>query len=245
MCETALVRASAVRHTEVVRFTPLFIVLCTAPACSSAAASGGQTGEESAGCVVAEQRELGRDEASPIGVVPADVFALVDGPFATRLWWSERAQDSSDGTSTAARLAFIASDEPARFVREEMRGNLEIALGCGTYVAVSGELEFNTDDGSFDERWPATLRAAVSGVAETSVKIDWSALGGDYDFSRLVPEGSTAANGYGSFSFRTEGAKRLAEGTITGIAETRTGDAVGAMDLRVGTIRDDQGGTTQ
>ena len=233
-------QARALRHTEVVRFTPLFIVLCATAGCSSAATSGGQTGEESAGCVVAEQRELGRDEASPIGVVPSDVFALVDGPFVARLWWSDRGLMADDGTSTGAHLAFTPADRPASYVEEDDVSGRESAF-CSAYVRFGGELRFRTEDGSFDEAWDVTLRAKHTGVAEAIVDIGWNKLSGSYDFDRLVPEGHTGGLGYGRFSFEATERGPIAEGTIAGVAERRQGSAVGARTLWVGTIRKDSG----
>lgn len=221
------------------------LVLCLAllPACSSSTTiSGGQTGEEKFGCVPVEERALGRDEVSPIGVAPSDVLALVTEPYDTLLWWSKDGSPESDGTNTGATFSFTPKGAPARYVREEPRGTQELAVDCSAYVVVSAGLEFRTADGAFDETWASALRAEAPTRARAQVTIEWSRLNGSYDFDRIVPEGHTALNGHLSVELSSSGGRRAAVGLVSGLAEVRQGGSVSARYLQVGLIGDDVAG---
>ena len=144
---------------------PLLFSLAALAACSE----GDFRFDDAIGVCDYEDRALGWDEASPAGVVPADLLAVAEGTHDLVGTWV-------DGGATVDATATISRYGDGAIYRENTSG------GCASYVAVPVAFAFETADGAFDEAGAALGVDGAAGGASLLVRADFDpdALGGSY-----------------------------------------------------------------
>jgi hypothetical protein len=183
---------------------PLAHLLCSLAAalccagCGSADASkselppgGGQTGEESFGCLAVERDAVALTEATRLGFSAEQVLAALGSERRLTL---RRANGTT--TSLVVSLAYeggnievqdreYRSDDSAA---EIALASLELAIDCDDILQLEVELRFSTEDGAFDEVWPVALQANSGGSARVYYGLDLAALNGTYQVTEVDPD---------------------------------------------------------
>lgn len=147
------------------------------------AAPGGQTGEETVGCVPVERDALAWNERSPLGFSADELLESLGNERDARLTWS-------DGASTSLELGLERGGGSVEFQRRDEVGDgsgAEIAVECNDVLSIPVVLSFSTGDGAFAEAWPLTLLAETSSRVSASTRIDLDALEGSFTVTELDP----------------------------------------------------------
>jgi hypothetical protein len=197
--------------------------------CSSAMSSGGQTGEEGAGCVAVSTVSLAPGEASVLGFGRTEVLANAGGRRTGELRWAK-------GGTTPLTVTFTPADETASYLDREWRddssGDIETAVGfdCRDVVSVKGTLAFHTEDGAFDESFVVTILATTAGSSAASTPLDFDALTGSYAVTEVDPADYDALSGL--LDLRFEGG--VVGGSLTGMGEvgSKSGGPTGTVSAR-------------
>lgn len=111
--------------------------------------SGGQTGQEiglALPCADVPFEELTADEVSDAGFSAEDLLASTTGTYRAPWHWA-------DGSEAQASLEIASAEGAHRYVTGD-------DAECAGVLWVPVTLRFATEDGSFDETWPAQLRAS-------------------------------------------------------------------------------------
>lgn len=158
---------------------PLLLIWLLLPACQ------GDNKEASTPSCIATETDVALDEVSPLGFAPAEMLAQVPASDAAEFTYA-------DASSTTLSLGF-APGTTATFVDLEAdypdTGEvIDIGVICDDYVAVDVDLDFQTDDGVFDEALSSELHAGADLVVTLHVDLDLAAMGGTFDIGDYTTE---------------------------------------------------------
>ena len=149
-----------------------------------------------------DQREIGLDEATPIGATASELFRWISGPHTEPLGWLSPGPSESyaqvDGFGPEQGSSELQLDfEPigARLVTRSPLDEASVDL-CATSLGLDVNLHLSTASGALDERVQATLEATQAGFATLralylpldSLQGSFTAqisLGPGYDYSQL------------------------------------------------------------
>jgi hypothetical protein len=186
----------------------VLLAIAAAAGCASES-MGGQTGEEGSGCVPVQSTALASDERSALGVSAEQVVAGLGAEHRGQLTYD-------DGTATPVRIAFAYAGGEIAFVEHELRDEqrqerdgevgaepaLEPAAECQDLLRVAGTLDFETEDGAFDETWNVHLDADSPTTASVLHEIDLDALHGSFQVTQLDPDEWGEVDAFLSVRFR-------------------------------------------
>lgn len=189
------------------------LLLVPAPLLASAcgSASGGQTGSESAECVVVESVPIPVDESSPLGFSAKDILAYSEGDFADTMHWS-------DGSASPLTMSVVRNSDVATFAHSEYSGSGEMA--CIEVLTVAATIQASTEDGRLGEVWHGDLASSATGSA--SFVLELTDIAGTLDLGSFVAEPSRydVVRWYVDLQFAPDAAR----GAIYGLAEGMEGD---------------------
>jgi hypothetical protein len=171
------------------------------------------------------------DEASPIGVVPADVLARVPAEESSPLAYE-------NGEATELSLAFSPATS-AEFVDLEAvypegGETIDIAVICDDYVAIATDLAFVTADGRFDEDLSGEIQASAESLGAMWIEFALDAMNGSFDIADFTDVTDyDDARLHAAIAFH-DGAPTSGEiaGDVSGEDEC-TGDECSAWDVGV------------
>jgi hypothetical protein len=145
---------------------------------------GGQTGTETHLCDV-EERALGVDETSPIGISVADIVGALSSESSTE--FAPHSSEGLDSGNVHVRLASVSEHLP-----ERTRFRAADGAECEDDIAFETELSFETEDGAFSEWMPAEVQGTSASAVSVHATLPFAALRGSYEPSRFDPEQYTA-----------------------------------------------------
>lgn len=183
-------------------------------ACGSDAVAppGGQTGEESFGCVTVTEEVVPLAQSTRLGFSGSDMLALVGGERLASLTWSDDTQaDLTIETTSSASTAALRDNEWS----EPQDGREIGSPDCNDALALDATVRFVTADGSFDERFYATLVASTSDRVLVYIAREADEVAGSYRATDAAPTDGRVRL-FWSFEFDSEGVT----GTIDGQVET-------------------------
>jgi hypothetical protein len=151
-------------------------------------APGGQTGEETTGCLPVERDMLAWSERSALGFSADELLNALGSESAARLAWST-------GGSTPLTLAIerAASGSVEFQTRDYVSDGsgaelaMEVATECNDVVAIPVTLSFTTADGAFAEEWPLRLFAESATRVTAFVQVDVADLEGSFTVTQVDP----------------------------------------------------------
>ena len=157
---------------------------------------GGQTGEETVGCLAVESRNLAWSELSPLGFSADGLLNALGAERETRLEWN-------DGSSTRLTLTLERSDGSVAFEEREWvesSSGAEPAIAqvggaedevapfqCNDVVSLPVTLSFATSDGAFAEQLSFRLLAESTTRATGAVTLDTEELTGSFVVTEVDP----------------------------------------------------------
>jgi hypothetical protein len=149
--------------------------------------SGGQTGEEGAGCLPIRRESIALDAPSSLGFSGADVLAMLGAE-------QNRTLSYEGGGTTALQLGIDHDGGSVEFVEREFRrddsgrepaiSDMELAPACDDVLELELTLTFETADGAFDEAWAVRLDADTAGTARVFHVFDPEMISGSYRIDR-------------------------------------------------------------
>jgi hypothetical protein len=157
---------------------------------------GGQTGEETVGCLAVESRNLAWSELSPLGFSADGLLNALGAERETRLAWA-------DGSSTRLTLTLERSEGMVAFEEREWtesRSGAEPAVAqvggadavapvqCNDVVSLPVTLSFATNDGAFAEQLSFRLLAESTTRATGGVTLDAEELTGSFRVTEVDPD---------------------------------------------------------
>jgi hypothetical protein len=182
--------------------------------------AGGQTGEETLGCLPVERQTLEVDEPSALGMSARAVLDSLGTEREATFRWSA-------GPSTTLRIALGVRAGAIEFQTRQWRdsgsgaeGGAELAAAeCNDGLLVPVNLTFETADGAFAETWPVTLDAESAASATVFHRVILDALVGTFQIADLdpVPQGDIAV--YLQLAFR----QGVLSGSVSGNAANQSG----------------------
>ena len=148
-------------------------------------APGGQTGEETVGCLPVERDLLAWSERSALGFSADELLNALGSERRGRLTWQ-------NGTSSPLALTLERASGSVELQQREWvddGSGRELASGgdCNDAVALPVTLGFTTSDGAFAEQWQLTLLAESSAGAAAFVSIDLDSLRGSFTVTQVDP----------------------------------------------------------
>jgi len=165
----------------------LFVAAVISGCSGTSAHTGGQTGEETVGCLPVSSRTLAVDEASPLGFSAADVLTTASGPHGATLTWA-KGGDTPVTVNITARDGVIEYQD--REWRDDGSGTEEapaIGASCPDVVVIPVRLELATEDGAFDEVFDISLEATAVDTSSAWLELDLDALAGTYTVTEVDP----------------------------------------------------------
>jgi hypothetical protein len=151
---------------------------------------GGQTGEETIGCLAVETRALAWSERSPLGFSADELLTALGDERESQL---ERA----GGTRTRLRLRLElerGGGAPQFEEREWVQPNLgaaepaaEISAACDDVISLPATLRFDTNDGAFAEALSLQLLAESRTRATATLSLDPAMLQGTFSATEVEP----------------------------------------------------------
>jgi hypothetical protein len=189
--------------------------------------AGGQTGEETVGCLPVETTNLAWSERSSLGFSADELLNSLGAERRTRLTWD-------DGTSTSLTMTLARASGAPSFQQREWTDDgsgRELAAGpdCNDVVTVPATLTFTTNDGVFAEQWPVTLLADAAGSATGFVQLDLDAVGGSFDVETIDAAEYDDVDVYVNLSFDGD----AWTGTVSGQGTRAQGDTVSATGIDI------------
>ena len=149
---------------------------------------GGQTGEETTGCLPVERDMLAWSERSSLGFSADELLNAVGSESAARLVWS-----SGGNTPLALAIERAASGsvefQTRDYVSDDsgLESATEIGTECNDVVAIPVTLSFTTADGAFAEEWPLTLLAESAMRVSAYAQVDVDDLEGSFSVTQVDP----------------------------------------------------------
>lgn len=139
---------------------------------------GGQTGEETLGCLAVERDALAWSERSALGFSADELLGALGSERQATLTYA-------DGTTTRLQLQLTRAEGDLSFEqREWVDGNTGIetaaAPSCNDVVSVPATLAVITTDGAFAEQLPLRLLAESGTLANAFASLDLAELAGSY-----------------------------------------------------------------
>jgi len=178
---------------------------------------GGQTGEESFGCLTTSTETLPLSETTRLGFSGDDMLALVQGESTATFTWS-------DSSQTLATVSVTVTDSTVEIRDNEWKApqdGREIGTpDCEDTLAVEAELTFVTDDGAFDESFDVVLVSETQDRVQVYVAYEVTDIEGNYE----VTEVNTTERRVRLFWTLTFDAQGLS-GSIDGQAEDVAGNS--------------------
>lgn len=198
-------------------------------------APGGQTGEESFGCLTVSTETASLGEATRLGFSGSEVLAVVQPENTSTFTWA-------DASETPVTVAVTVTGTTVEVRDNEWKApddGREIGSpNCEDAVAIEAQLAFATGDGSFDESFDLVLVASNPDAARAYVERESTELAGSYEVTALDPAGRRVRL-FWSFTFDAQGV----HGSVDGQAEDLPGDSpdgtVSAEGFDVGTFGED------
>lgn len=186
----------------------LVSIAALATACSDD--SGGQVGEETAGCLVVESTSLEVAEESPLGWSAQDFLDAVAPQQTVSMQWAD---DRTDSLSFTMSYAGSATYHVRQWVDDG--SVVEIQYDCDNVLEIEMSFAVATGDGSLDATW--TVPLIVDSPTQATL---YQELKDDFDHSAFVPVGSwDATQSWLSLSLTDTDIS----GSIEGQAERTTG----------------------
>ena len=148
-------------------------------------APGGQTGEETVGCLPVERDMLAWSERATLGFSADELLNALGSGRDGRLTWQ-------NGTSTPLSLTLARASGSVELQRREWTNDgsgreLASAGECNDVVALPVTLGFTTSDGAFSEQWLLTLLAESTTRGSAFVSIDLDSLEGSFSVTQVDP----------------------------------------------------------
>lgn len=185
---------------------------------------GGQTGEETAGCLPVRSETLAQGATSPLGFSADALLAALGSERRVPLTWD-------DGTTTSLQLELSYAGGDVIFSEREYRDapssagltstapRPELASVCNDVLTIAATLGFVTADGAFDEAWPILLSAEAANTASAYYQLDVSALAGTFRVTQVDAAAFDQLSVFATISF-TQGAWT---GSLSGQATSLAG----------------------
>lgn len=235
MCERALVSGDGPGQTTSMRlFSISGIWLLAGLGCSSGdpAKLGGQTGEESFGCLTVSTETASLEQTTRLGFSGNDVLTVIPPESTSTFTWS-------DASETPVTVSVTVTGDTIEVRDNEWKAptdGREIGSpDCADAVAIEAQLTFSTGDGAFDESFDVVLIASTPDVAHAHVEREAAELSGSYEVTELQPAGRRVRL-FWTFTFDTNGSR----GSVDGQAEDLPGDSpdgtVSAQGFDIGTF---------
>lgn len=235
MCERALVSADGPVQTSSMRFFPINGVwLLVVLGCSSADPHGlgGQTGEESFGCLTASTETAPLEQTTRLGFSGNDVLAVIPPESTSTFTWSDASETTVMVSVTVTGSTVEVRDNEWKAPED---GREIGSSDCADAVAIEARLTFATGDGAFDETFDVVLIASTQNLVLAHVEREATELAGSYEVTELDPAGRRVRL-FWTFTFDTNGLR----GSVDGQAEDLPGDSpdgtVSAEGFDIGTF---------
>jgi hypothetical protein len=196
-------------------------------------APGGQTGEETVGCLPVERDMLAWSERSTLGFSADELLNALGSEREGRLRWAS-------GTSTPLTLTLARASGSVEFQQREWTTDssgreLANAGVCSDVVALPVTVGFTTSDGAFAERWQLTLLAESTARGGAFLSIDLDSLEGSFMVTQPEPNDFDDVLASLTLSFDEDGwsGTIAGQGVTTGSA---TDDSSSATEFAIATF---------
>jgi hypothetical protein len=198
MCETSLVRPEGMVQIKVemtLRLACWVLLSAAAIGCGSDSGSssgddpvppGGQTGEETVGCLPVERDMLAWSERSTLGFSADELLNALGSEREGRLRWANG--NITPLTLTLARTSGSVEFQQREWTTDASGRELANTGACNDVVAVPVTLGFTTSDGAFAERWQLTLLAESRAAGGAFLRIDLDSIEGSFVVTQVDPD---------------------------------------------------------
>ncbi len=148
-------------------------------------APGGQTGEETVGCLPVERDMLAWSERSTLGFSADELLNALGSEREGRLAWQNGT--STPLTLTLARASGSVEFQQRAWMNDGSGRELATSGDCNDVLALPVTLGFTTSDGAFAEQLQLTLLAQSAARADAFVSIDLDSLEGSFTVTQVDP----------------------------------------------------------
>jgi hypothetical protein len=149
-------------------------------------APGGQTGEETVGCLPVERDMLAWSERSTLGFSADELLNALGSEREGRLRWANGT--SVPLTLTLARASGSVEYQQREWTTDGSGRELANAGMCNDVVALPVTLGFTTSDGTFAEGWQLTLLAESTARGSAFLRVDLDEVEGSFMVTQVDPD---------------------------------------------------------